>query len=246
MGFAMGLGMLGKYYHLLGSRKYAEKCIAYCLEEAVRIQDWHIASVVLGVEGCNLLEQHRYEEAEQWIDRSVQLTKKLHIPFFECEALYFKSLLRGRQNQYEGAAEAAEESLKIAIRLKRRDLQVKLHVQLLHLKTCLGWISPSDAMDELQYMAEQYAGEQDQAAIRFAMWLLKDDSPELRTTALSLNEALYRKSGKQEYFGRLQELGGFGNVIEARPIPKLAAEAVQQKQISSNLLGDIDRFLLID
>ncbi|MCJ8011591.1 AAA family ATPase [Paenibacillus sp. KQZ6P-2] len=245
MGFAMGLGFLGKYYHLLGSRLQAEQCIAFCLEEAVRIQDWHIASVVLGIEGCNLMEQHRYDEADRWIERSARLTKKLRIPFFECEALYFMSLLRERQNQYANAADAAEEALKLAIRLGRRDLQVKLNVQLLHLKTGLRRISPGEAMDELRYMAEQYAGEQDQAAIRFAMWQLEPDSPELRTAALSLNEALYRKSGKQEYFGRLRELGGFGQVIAARPIPKLAAEVVQQNQIPPNLLGDIDHFLLL-
>jgi hypothetical protein len=61
-----------------------------------------------------------------------------------------------------------------------------------------------------------------------------------------LNEALYRKSGKQEYFGRLRELGGFDRVISARPMPKLAAEAVQQKRVSPNLLADIDRFLSLD
>jgi len=246
MGFAMGLGMLGKYYHLLGSRLNAEQCIAFCLEEAVRIQDWHIASVVLGIEGCNLMEQHRYEEAGQWIERSARLTKKLRIPFFECEALYFASLLRERQGQYESAADAAEEALKLAIRLKRKDLQVKLHVQMLQLKTCLDGISHSDAMDELQQMAEQYTGEQNQAVIRFAMWRLEPDSPELRTAALSLNEALYLQSGKQEYLRRLRELGGLDQVIAARPIPELAVKAMQQKPNLPNLLGDIDRFLLLD
>ncbi|GAA0409578.1 hypothetical protein [Paenibacillus motobuensis] len=141
---------------------------------------------------------------------------------------------------------AAEEALKLAIQLKRRDLQVKLHVQLLQLKSCLGQISTGDAVDELQHMSEQYAGEQDQAIIHFAMWLLKPDSPELRTAALTLNEALYRKSGKQEYFGRLRKFGAFDQTIAARPLPKLAAEAIQQKRIHPNLLGGIDRFLLQD
>ncbi|WP_182302063.1 ATP-binding protein [Cohnella cholangitidis] len=246
MGFAMGVGMLGKYYYLLGSRLQAEQCIAFCLEEAVRIQDWHIAAVVLGIEGCNLMEQHRYEEAGRWIERSARLTKLLRIPFFECEALYFTSLLRERQNQMAGCAEVADEALKLAIRLKRRDLQFKLLVQRLYVKTRLGRIRPCEALDELQRMAEQYAGDQEQAAVRFAMWRLEPDSDVLRTAAFSLNEALYRKSGKQEYFGRLRELGGFDQVISARPMPKFAAEAVQQKRISPNLLADIDRFLSLD
>jgi hypothetical protein len=143
-------------------------------------------------------------------------------------------------------AEVADEALKLAIRLRRRDLQVKLHVQLLHLKTRLGRISPGEALDELQRMTEQYAGEQEQAAVRFAMWRLEPDSDVLRTAAFSLNEALYRKSGKQEYFGRLRDLGGFDQVIAARPMPKLAAEAVRQNRISPNLLVDIDRILLLD
>ncbi|MCC3375232.1 AAA family ATPase [Cohnella sp. REN36] len=246
MGFAMGIGMLGKYYHLLGSRLQAEQCIAFCLEEAIRIQDWHIASVVLGIEGCNLMEQHRYEEAGRWIERSARLTKQLRIPFFECEALYFTGLLRERQHQFESAAEVADEALKMAVRLKRRDLQVKLTAQLLQLKTRLGRIGPGEARDELQRMAEQYADKREQAAIRFAMWRLMPDSLELRTAAFSLNEVLYRKSGKQEYAGRLRELGGFNEFIEARPMPKHAAEVVQQAPISPNLLAEVDRFIGLD
>ncbi|WP_159881543.1 AAA family ATPase [Paenibacillus puerhi] len=246
MGFAMGVGMLGKYYHLLGSSQQAESCIAFCLEEAVRIQDWHIAVVVLGIEGSNLMEQHRYEEAGRWIERSARLAKQLRIPFFECEALYFMSLLRERLHLLDSAAEVAEESLKLAIRLKRRGLQVKLLVQLLQVKTRLGRISTGEAMDELQRMAVQYAGEQEQAAIRYAMWRLDPDSPVHQTAAFSLNEALYRKSGKQEYFGRLSELGGSDKVIASRPMPRLAAEAVKQKPNTSNLLADIDRFLGLD
>lgn len=92
-------------------------------------------------------------------------------------------------------------------------------------------------------MADHYAGEQVQAAIHFAMWRLEPDSPLLRTTAFSLNEVLYRKSGKQEYFGRLRELDSFNYVIASRPIPKLVAEVVQQNPIATNLLADIDRFL---
>ncbi|WP_341417258.1 AAA family ATPase [Paenibacillus filicis] len=246
MGFAMALGMLGKYYYLLGSRLQAEQCIVFCLEEAVRIQDWHIAAVVLGIEGCNLMEQHRYEEAGRWIERSVRLTKQLRIPFFECEALYFTSLFMERQNQMAGCVEVADEALKFAIRLKRRDLQVKLLVQQLHLKTRLGQISPGKALDELQRMTEQYAGEQEQAAVRFMMWRLEPDSDELRTAAYSLNEALFRKSGKQEYLGRLRELAGFDKVTAARPMPRLAAEAVRQRPVSTDLLLDIDRFLMLE
>ncbi|GBG06094.1 putative transcriptional activator domain protein [Paenibacillus agaridevorans] len=244
MGFAMGVGMLGKYYYLLGSRMQAEQCIAFCLEEAVRIQDWHIAAVVLGIEGCNRMKQHRYEEAGRLIECSLRLTKHLRIPFFECEALYFTSLLKERQSQFEAAAEVGEEALKLAIRLKRRDLQVKLLVQQQLLKMRLGRIGSGEAMERLKGMLEPHAGEQEQAAVRFAMWRLEPDSELLRTAASSLIETLYLKSGKQEYFSRLRELGCAGQVIEARPMPKLAAEAVRNNRISPELLVDIDRFLM--
>jgi len=244
MGFAMGVGMLGKYYYLLGSRLQAEQCIAFCLEEAIRIQDWHIAAVVLGIEGCNLMEQHRYEEAGRWIECSLRLTKHLRIPFFECEALYFTSLLKEQQSQFEAAAEVGDEAMKLAIRLKRRDLQVKLLVQQLRLKARLGRIGSGEAMEGLKCMMEQYEGEQEQAAVCLAMWRLKPDLEALRTAAFSLNEALYRKSGKQEYCSRLRELGGVSQVIAARPMPKLAADVVRQYRISPDLLVDIDRFLL--
>jgi len=246
MGFAMGMGMLGKYYYLLASRPQAERCIAFCLEEAARIQDWHIAAVVLGIGGGNLMEQGQHEEACRWIERSARLTRRLRIPFFECEALYYMSLLRERQNRIDGAAQAAEEALALAVRLNRRDLQVKLLARLPLLKTGLGRIGPGQAMDELRRLAERHAGEREQAAIRFAMWRLEPESPELRAAAASWNEPLYRKSGRQEYYGRLRELGGEYPVPASRPLPKLADEALRQNPISPNLLADIDRFLMLD
>ncbi|MGG1657969.1 tetratricopeptide repeat protein [Brevibacillus sp. NRS-1366] len=243
MSFAMAIGMLGKYYHLHGSRLQAEQCIAFCLEEAVLIKDLHIAAVVLGIEGCNLMAQQRYEEAGLMIMRSLRLSKQQHIPFFECDALYFMSLLRQRQNQYESAVEAAEEALQIAERLKRRDMQVNLVVLLAQLKTDLGWITPVEAIKRLERMPEQYPGQQERAAIHFAMWKLNPESPEHRTSALLLNEELYRRSGKEQYLIRCREMNAATQAAAARPMPQHAAEVVQNKRISPDILAEIDCYL---
>ncbi|WP_312113169.1 AAA family ATPase [Brevibacillus reuszeri] len=240
MSFAMAIGMLGKYFHLLGSRVQAEQCIAFCLEEAVLIKDFHIAAVVLGIEGCNLMAQHRYEEASLMIGRSIRLSKQHHISFFECDGLYFMSLLSERQNQFENAVTAAEEALLIANRLKRRDMQVNLLVHLLFLKTALGSIPRAVALDQLEQMLEQYPDQQDQAAIRFAMWKMSPESPVHRITALQFNEELYRRSGKEVYFNRCKEMNGSSQAPLARPMPKLAAEAVRNKGISLHILAEID------
>ncbi|USG64371.1 AAA family ATPase [Brevibacillus ruminantium] len=243
MGFAMALGMLGKYYHLQGWGEQAEPCIAFCLEEAVLIRDWHIAAVVLGIEGCILMDQHRYEEAELMIGRSIRLAEQTRIPFFECEGLYFRSLLRQRENQAQSAVEAAAEALEIANRLKRREMQVLLLSQLSHLKVELGWVSPGVAMRQLQKMLKQYSGQREQAAIRLAMWKLQPNSPERRTAALLLNEELYRKSGKQEYLSRCRVMNGPAQAAPARPLPPLAALATQNKRITPNILSEIERYL---
>ncbi|MFM1652237.1 AAA family ATPase [Brevibacillus sp. B_LB10_24] len=243
MSFAMAVGMLGKYYHLHGSRVQAEQCIAFCLEEAVLIKDLHIAAVVLGIEGCNLMTQHRYEEAGHLIGLSRRLAKQQHIPFFECEALYFTSLLRQRQNQYEGAVEAAEEALHIAERLKRKDLRVTLLVQLSLLKTDVGRITSAEAMEQLERLREQSSRRQEQAAVLFAMWKLNPQSPEYRSKALQLNEELYQNSGKEEYLIRCREMNGSPKVVAARPLPQLAAEPTQNKRISPHVLAEIDRYL---
>ncbi|MFD0715514.1 AAA family ATPase [Paenibacillus sp. GCM10027626] len=240
MGFATAVGMLGKYYHLHGSRMQAEQCIAFCLEEAVLIKDWHIAAVVLGIEGCNLMEQQRYEEAGQMIGRSIGLAKQHHISFFECDGLYFMSLLRQRQNQYENAVEAAEEALQIAERLKRRDMQAGLLVLLLQLKTDLRWITPVEAADQLEQMLEQYPGQQERAAIRFTMWKLNPQSPEHRAAALLLNEELYCRSGKEQYLIRCREMNAAIDAAAARQMPPLAAQVVQNKKIPANILAEID------
>jgi hypothetical protein len=151
------------------------------------------------------------------------------------------SELNHRQKRYEKAVELAEEALDIANRLKRSDMQCKLLVQLLHLKTGLGRITPIEAEGRLQLMLEQYS---DQAAIRYAMWKQNPGSLEHRTAALLLNEELYRKSGKEEYLVRCREMDYLREATAAaRPMPQLVVEVTQQKRISPNILTEIDRFL---
>jgi len=243
MGFATATGMLGKYYHLLGRGEQAEPCIAFCLEEAVLIKDWHISAVVLGIEGCILMEQHKYEQAELMIGLSIRLARQTRIPFFECEGLYFLSLLRQRLKQVESAMEAAVEALEIANQLKRREMQVLLLAQLTHLKVELGALSPGVAMRQLQQILKEYPGQREQAAIRFAMWKLQPESPERRSIALLLNEELYRKSGKQDYLSRCREMNGCPQAATTCPLPQLAFEATQNKRITPNTLSEIERYL---
>jgi len=78
------------------------------------------------------------------------------------------------------------------------------------------------------------------------MWRLEPDSDVLRTAAYSWNEALFRKSGKQEYLGRLSELADFDQIAAARAMPRLASEAVPQRPVSPDLLLNIDRFIMLE
>jgi len=240
----MAIGMMGKYYHLLGSREQAEQCFAFCLEESVLIKDMHIAAVVLGMQGCSLMAQHRYEEAGVMIAYSLRISRHIHNPFFECDALYFMSLLRHRQNQCESAMEAAEEALLIAGRLKRREMKANLLVHLIDLKMGMGRISPAVAMDQLKRMMAQYSGQQERAAISFAMWKLDPESEEHGDLARMLNEELYRKSGKEEYLVRCREMhGGSPELAAVRQMPRIAAEATHNKRISPDIFAEIDRYL---
>ncbi|MFD0681645.1 MULTISPECIES: tetratricopeptide repeat protein [unclassified Paenibacillus] len=243
MGFANAFGMLGKYYWYLGQHAQASPCIVFCLEEAVAIKDWRVVAIMLSFEGRNLLAQHRLEEADLLLGCSIRLFKQLHAPYFKCETLYFMSLLRQRQNQYESAVEAAEEALHIANMLRRKDMRISLLVLLWQLKTGLGWISLDEATNRLERIFEQNSGLKEQASIRYAIWKLNPESLEHRTAALLLNEELYRKSGKQQYFDHCRELNGFCPAATARPMPPLAAEVAQAKRISAEILNEIDYYL---
>ncbi|TDF97991.1 tetratricopeptide repeat protein [Paenibacillus piri] len=243
MGFANAHGMLGKYYWYLGHHERAAPCIIYCLEEAVVVKDWRVAAIMLSYEGRNLLAQQRLDEADLMIDRSIRLFNQLRTPYFACETLYFMSLLRQCQNQYENAVKTAEEALDIANRLKRKDMRINLLVQLSYLRTDLGWISSVEAADQLQRMLEQYPGQQEQAALRYAMWKLNPQSQEHRSAALLLNRELYLKSGKKQYFDRCGELNGFCPAYAARPLPQLAVEIAQSNKISPKILDEIDQYL---
>lgn len=243
MEFAVAIGMLGKYYLYCGNRANATQCIALCLEEAVTIKDWRIAAIVIGLEGRNLMEQHMYDEAEPLLERSLRMFRKLRIMYFTCETLYFISILKLRQNQLESAIEAAEEAIELANRLNRKDMQFLLALQLIRLRTDAGLLSPVAAVNGMRTMLEQYPGEREHAAIRFAMRELDTASTEHRTAALSLNEQLYRKTRKQQYLDRCRELNRFIHAEAARPIPKLAAEVTQSKRILPNIWWEIDRYL---
>lgn len=243
MGFANALGMLGKHYWYCGHHAHSSPCIAFCLEEALLIKDWRVAAIMLGFEGRTLLAQQRLEEADLLLGHSIRLFQHLRTPYFACETLYFMSLLKQRQNRYENAVEVAEEALQIAERLKRRDMHVNLFVLLAHLKTDLGWMTTGEAMELLEKMLEQYPGQQERAAIHFAMWKLSPESPEHQTSALLLNEELYRKSGKEQYLIRCSDMNAPTQAAVARPLPQLAAEAVHNKRISPGILAEIDRYL---
>ncbi|WP_164472889.1 AAA family ATPase [Cohnella candidum] len=243
-GFATAVGMLGKYYQMLGSYVQAQSCIAFCLEESVRLKDWHIVTVVLGIEGSILLEQRRYEEAAAMIDRAIRLARKIMIPFSECDGLALKSLLMHRRAQIGSALEAAEEALRIADRLSRKDMQISLRVRRILLESELGRITPDEAIDSLERLMESASLPQREAEIRFAQWKLKPESPDFRTASVRLNEELYRKSGgKVDYLVRCREMGEAPAAIAARPMPRFAAEAALNRTVSRRVLEEIDRYL---
>ncbi|NQX63677.1 tetratricopeptide repeat protein [Paenibacillus qinlingensis] len=241
MGLTIAMGMLGKYYGFLGSHTIAAGCIAFCLEEAIAVKDWRFTANLLGWEAHNLLLQFRVEEAIPFIDRSLRLSRQLRSPFFECNALYLMSVKSYHQNQYDYAVEIAEEALKIANKLNRRDMQLKL---LLHLNVGLRRTNPIEALEQLHKLLKQYVDQQEQAAIYYAMWKLNSESSEYRINALSLNEELYRKSGKEEYRVRCSEMNGLCDVAAVvRPMPQFAAEVTQHKSITETILKEIDCYL---
>lgn len=243
MGFAAALCMLGRYYWYLGRYADATPYIVFCLEEAMSIKDMRIVAIALSYEGRNQLAQGRLEEAEVLLERSARLFKQLRTPYFACETLYFICLLRQRQHQLDNAVETAYEALELADRLKRKDMQVKLRLQLWHLETRMGRINLSEAMDHLERLEHQFPGQQEQAEVRYAAWKLDPEQAEYRTAAFLLYEALYRKSGKQEYFDRCHELGSCSDVAVARPMPQLAVEAARNKSTTPNLLAEIDQLI---
>ncbi|RKN77056.1 AAA family ATPase [Paenibacillus ginsengarvi] len=245
MGFANGIGMLGRYYWYLGHDERALACIAFCLGEAVAIQDWRVAAIMLSYGGRCLLTRQRLDEADRWLDLSIRLFHKLRTPYFECETLYYASLLRESQDRQESAAEIAEQALQIANRLQRKDMAVSLQVLLAQLESGLGRLSPAEAINRLEALAGLYPDPREQAAIRYAMWKL---DPELQkhdgAAARQLNEELYRKSGKRVYADRCRELGSYCTVSAAPPpMPSLAAEAVQAAGGSPRLPEDIELYL---
>lgn len=158
MGLTVAIGLLGKYYGFLGSHTIAAQCIAFCLEEAVAVKDWRFTANLLGWEGYNLLSQCRDDEAYLFVDRSLRLSRQLRTPLFECNALYLMSVLSHHQNRCEKAVEIAEEALNIANKLNRRDMQLKLLLQLLHLKAGLKRITPDEAVDRLNEVEKQVDG----------------------------------------------------------------------------------------
>lgn len=240
MGFGIVFSMLGRYYQYLGRYDLAAPCFAFCLEEAVGIKDLRIVAIALSFEGSNLIAQRRLEEAEPLLERAVRLFSRLNTPYFACEALYYMSLLRHGRHQPERAAQIAEEALEIANRLKRKDMQVRLLIHLQQLRIETG--GAPEAVALLQSMREQFSGDREQAAILYEIWKLNPELAEQKEAALMLNEALFRKSGKQQYIDRCRELSGVCHTSAARPLPPLAAEAVRDKTISPSLLETIDRY----
>lgn len=244
MGFAIAHGMLGKHSEHLGRHDDAEARIAYCLEEAVAVEDWRAAAIMLCYAGRNYMALQQLEAAEQMLERSRQLFRRLQTPYFACETLYCIALLKRRRQQYESAAAATEEAIGMADRLRRTDMQINLAVMRIQLEAAVERISRAEAKSALCRLLERQASPQHRAALLFAVWQADPDDAHARASALQLNEALFRKSGKTLYADRCHEMGGTALSAPSLRLPAYAAAALPERarSISPAVLDAVDRY----
>lgn len=243
MGYAIAHGMLGKYYGELGHDRHAVACSLFCLEEAIAVQDWRIAAIMLSYAGRSLLAMNRSDEAAQLLDRSMQLLQRLHAPYFTCEALYYFSLVQRFYRQFEIAASVAENAYEMADQLGRRDMQVRLLILLTELKFRLGRMNREEAGDLLRRQLERTIALRDQGALLYALWKLNPDTSGHRDAALRLNEELYSRSRKREYYDRCLHIKGYAEAAAPGTMPLFAAERMLTEELPSEALKAIDCYL---
>lgn len=226
MGICGAIALSGVIYEKLGNYEWMKACFAYAIQESCLVGDMRLGAVFLGYLGLGLMRLRDYERAECFIELAVQYLRRIKARSSLCEILYFQALLLSERGNNLEALAKVEETLDLAVRLKRTRFRYCSTLLKIVLQANAGKIGKQEALVQLQALKEKQTYMRDQADIDYNCWRLGLITKEQGINVAQSYLQLYSTVRNGEYRTRYMEMSG-EDLPEIHEYPELPCEVEQ-------------------
>ncbi|NDJ77169.1 MAG: hypothetical protein GYB65_13015, partial [Chloroflexi bacterium] len=203
----VAVGNIGLLYYLYGDAERALRCFAHQLRLGIELGDRGMISFALSDVADVYKMRERYDDAARFYDGAIALGHSLNIRYDLCGYLYKKADLFARQEQYMAAQGIVTEALEVASQVENQEVEFQAQV----LQVCLGaWSGQTEmatTVERLAALLEQAASPEQQAAVYYELWRLRQHDSH-RQQAADRYQELYAQAPNWDYRQRYQELTG--------------------------------------
>jgi tetratricopeptide (TPR) repeat protein len=222
------VGNAGEIYRQQGDYERALACYQHGLQVVTELSDWTIIHNSMLNIAITYAAQGSYRQAEQLFTRTIALGRALNIPYFLCEGLHHTGQLYARQRRYAEAQPLNQEALEIAEQVGRKEIQFLAQLLAIRLRVDLRQADASAAIGALEALRDDWAGDAEQAAIDYAIWLFDTGREAARRAAAERYRVLYARTPNIEYRWRYTQLAGqpLPDPPALPPLPGIATRSV--------------------
>jgi predicted ATPase len=235
MGTAISIGLIGRFYSKAGYHQEACACYLYILREALKIGDVRAITITLGLLGSSMGDLEMDQEAIWCLDQSIGIAKFLGTPFFECDSLFYKSMILMKRLEWKEATDCIQNAQQLAVGQHRAGLGRMLNILLIRSRTAIGILSLTEVANQLQRLSEQPVGLFDTLMIHTTLWELCGVSASRDQAAAALT-VLYRNS-PVPYYTKWVSLLGINLDGTQKTVPPVPTE-VRETHVTLEELKD--------
>jgi DNA-binding SARP family transcriptional activator/Tfp pilus assembly protein PilF len=233
---------LGSIYFEQGEHQQALRCNEHSLKVALEIDAPRSLGRALGDIAIILSIQEKYDQAGRLFDHVLTLMPESNVPYHLSKYLYHFALLRYSQDHLEQAQDLNSKALSLAQEIERREIQFKASILDVHLQVRRGQTERSKAVEALSELLKKWQGDQEQAALHYAIWQLLQERDAHRRKAADLYESLYARTPRWEYRQRYQDLTG-ESLPDPPPLPDLPEVVPDEELDLKSLLEGVEKIL---
>jgi tetratricopeptide (TPR) repeat protein len=233
-GISISVENMGHIYFEQGDYGNALACYEQDLQIALELGERLGVGRALWCMATAYVAQEGYDQAEQLLGRAVALGRALDTLYELCDYLYTCADLYARQGQHATALSFNDQAFSIAMQVDYREVQFKAQVLVVRLRAALNEIDLPQAITALEWLLDEWSGDEDQATLKYEIWRLDRQRESHRRGASELYRTLYADTPNAVYRQHYKELTG-KRLSEPPPLPPLP-EIVTRDPIDREVL----------
>lgn len=238
-GVIQSVGNMGMLYAAQGQFAQALVCYEYLLHQALELGERLMVSVGVGNMVDVYLAQEHYPMAERLCQQAIALTRKLNLPLYLCGNLHAYAKVCFAQEQPVLAQTLNDQALQLAREVGRQDILFTGQVLAAKLQVVLNEVSVTTAVTTLQTMLSHWSENNEQAAIKTAIWQLDATQTACQREAATLYHALHQQSPNVEYRRQYTVLTA-ETLPDPSPAPEPPALVLENRPDFTFLLQRVD------